>query len=143
MKKLIATLLIATTLTQTIPVFAQTVPSTTNKTSVSANSNLSDEEIIVDGLSYKIVYVNDLNQMIQNNSNRQKRSITGIAVFVSGILVGWVVDGVILAETGKSAAEWTAVAIKKYKAGQIKNNKINISKSELGTCNHYAPGQPC
>lgn len=35
-------------------------------------------------------------------------------VFVAGVAVGYIVDGVVKYKTGKSCGDWVAVALKKY-----------------------------
>ena len=38
-------------------------------------------------------------------------SVSGVLIFLGGILVGYLIDGVIVYTTGHSAAEWTAQGI--------------------------------
>lgn len=59
-----------------------------------------------------------------NDTDIQRRSIIGgIAIFVGGILVGYIVDGVIIYATGQPSAEWIARGMRAAQNYLSKNPK--------------------
>lgn len=116
---------------------------TTNTAFATDVISTSSSYITVDDITYEVVYVDNLEDISVKSSRRTKRSVSGIAIFVAGILTGYIVDGVVIATTGKASGEWVSVALKKFHQGYVHANSIRISPHELGSCNHYAPGQPC
>ncbi len=65
---------------------------------------------------------------------------TSVAVFIGGTLVGYlitsVVDGIVVAATGKSGADWVAYAIKQV-VGKKSTSSITIDKTAV--CIGYPP----
>lgn len=58
-----------------------------------------------------------------------------IAVFVAGVLVGYifsvVVDGIVISATGSSSADWVAVAIKAVIGKPAGTSSVHLSKSDV------------
>lgn len=46
-----------------------------------------------------------------DNNVLQPFALSGIVVFVGGIIIGWIIDGVIIHATGYSGGEWAAMGI--------------------------------
>lgn len=73
-----------------------------------------DNVVLYDEVSGDYLYVVD-QHLINTNQNQLDLSITPygavatVAVFVLGMVIGWVVDGVITYATGKSPSEWVAI----------------------------------
>ena len=51
----------------------------------------------------------------QNTGVQPDGIAVSVAVFVAGVLVGYIVDGVIIYETGQSAGEWVATVLRFHK----------------------------
>lgn len=51
---------------------------------------------------------------IVETDNFERSVLLGVAIFVAGVAVGYIVDGVIIYHTGKSAGEWVAEALEWY-----------------------------
>lgn len=61
---------------------------------------------------------------------------TGVAIFVAGILVGYIVDGVIIYETGQSAGEWVSAVLEYYNA-----NKAAFDSGQMTTIHVSSSGR--
>lgn len=48
--------------------------------------------------------------VLKSGTELQERAVGGVAVFLGGILVGWIVDGALIYATGASGGEWVARA---------------------------------
>lgn len=59
--------------------------------------------------------------------------IVGIAVFLAGVLVGYVVDGVVIYATGQSGGEWVATALNYFKSN-TGCTQIQITKAGHPYC---------
>ena len=74
-----------------------------------------------------VVYAANTNN--QESDMIEDRSMSaGVAIFVAGVLVGYVVDGVVIYTTGHSAGEWTAKAIR-YASTHPGINRIYFATS--------------
>ncbi len=92
----------------TVPVHAQEPKSLDNYVSVEKipfYEELGYE--LIDGFVLYNLFTEDYFYIGNPNS----RALGPVAVFVLGMLVGWVVDGVITYATGKSPADWVAYMI--------------------------------
>ena len=56
------------------------------------------------------------------------RAGTEVLIFVAGILVGWIADGVIIYNTGHSGGEWVSIALE-FWLNNPQYSSIHISSS--------------
>lgn len=78
------------------------------------NTPLASESI---SGSYLTGYLDDSNEIqFYSHEGLEREPFSTIVVFVKGVVVGYlvatVIDGIVIAATGKSGAEWVATAIK-------------------------------
>lgn len=64
----------------------------------------------VDISQFKVIEVNSLEEYMDTH-NLNPRAVGAVTIFVLGIVVGYIIDGVIIYETGQSAGEWVADAL--------------------------------
>jgi hypothetical protein len=71
----------------------------------------------------------------------QPQGIIGIVVFIAGIVVAWIVDGVLIYATGHSGGEWVAKALSYHKEVPSCQN-IYFSKATSKPICHSGSSQP-
>lgn len=115
MKKLIITIISIVSLSTALLPLANTVV-------------YADEFAAESSISYTddISILSDSNGLLPDNSISPRFAIGGIAVFVAGILAGYVIDGVLIYTTNVSGGEWVAKAIK-FVAQNPKVGSVNFT----------------
>ncbi|MDO5738473.1 MAG: hypothetical protein Q4P65_04420 [Eubacteriales bacterium] len=101
----------------------------------------------LDNLSYSYEFGED-------ELNLEPASVSGVAIFIAGILVGYIIDGLVIVATGQSAGQWVAEAyiwvnkgihnmVTKL-IGHILNGKAVITHgtNSSGNCVQRVPGGP-
>lgn len=96
---------------------------------------------------YLTYAVDDNNNIVRVENTEQTRSLASIAVFIGGVIVGYltatVIDGVVIAVTGQSGAWWCAQAItnvlnRPYTGRTYINCNVYPPNSyEVAICNRY------
>ena len=56
-----------------------------------------------------------------------------MAVFVAGVLVGYIIDGVIIYASGHSVGEWTAIALDYYFSNQYLFDSGELSSIHISS----------
>lgn len=110
------------------------------------NKNVSAAETNVQQSLERVYISNDGKVINLEDIEVGEYAVTGVAIFVGGVIFGYVADGVIKYTTGHSAADWVAMGlsgmeakIKKY-VGTAKTGKIHVSSNgQLSGCVTY----PC
>ena len=86
----------------------------------------SYEDVNVRALSTDNEIVDVFDSVAQNQIEPQ--SISGATLFLTGIVVGYLIDGVVIWATGHSAADWTAIGLQNlsnYASNLILHFKIS------------------